>query len=622
MVVIPASWLVGALTMNWLAFTLANFTRNAETGTYTALALGGATCIILLYGSINWKLLTTQIATWRSFTSLEFAYFTGSMALAFFIAWHTLSIKEDMLMIGSSVWSDFGPHLAMIRSFSLGENFPPQYPHFPEGNIRYHFMFQFLVATLELLGMRIDWAFNLPSILSLFSLFLLLYVLAVSITGRRSAGVLTGLFFIFRSSFAFFSFIKDNLANDNPWQSLWDVSLHIGKTEHENWGLWAQNVYANQRHFAFSISVLMLILLSVLPLLQAMVVAQQNQQDGIRARFKIAWLEKQAWWPENWQRALILGLLLGGIGFWNGAVVITSLLILFILTFFCRHRGEFLIIAVLAVALSLLQQHWFIGPGASAVKPDWFFGFLAEHKTITGTLAFYLELLGLFIPLFLISLFGTPKGIKALGLAFISPLIFASLVSLTIDINANHKFIMISVMLSNILIAGLLSKMLFSRDHALSALAVLFGVMLTITGWVDLKTLYNMNQNSYPVAVNDPITVWVRENSQPRDVFLTDWAVLHPVQMAGRPIFYGWPYYAWGAGYDTDSRFLFVKGIYEAENEDDLTKMVHETNIRYIVIDNAVRESKEFRLNERLIGQTFPEVFRDDKDGTRIFEVD
>ncbi len=621
MITLPASWLVGALTMNWLAFALADFSLSTKTGTYIAMVLGGFTCLIVYRRSIALRLLSTLNGSWRSFASLEFVYFIGSIALACFIAMHTLSVKADILQIGHTVWSDFGPHLAMIRSFSLGDNFPPQYPHFPDGNLRYHFLFQFLVATLELLGFRIDWAFNIPSILSLISVFLLLYVLAVSITGRRSAGVLTGLFFIFRSSFAFFTYINDNLANENIWQSLWNVSLHIGKTKNESWGLWAQNVYANQRHFAFSIGIMILVLLAVLPLLRAMLRAQQTGQCSIAHRFKIAWLEKNAWWPQNWQRAIALGLLLGAIGFWNGAVVITTLMILFVLTFFCRHRGEFLIIAVLAVLLSLMQQHWFIGPGASAVKPAWYFGFLAEHKTIIGTLAFYVELLGLFLPLFILSLFGSPKGMKALALAFISPLIFATLVSLTTDINANHKFIMISVMLSNILIASLLSRFLFNRDNALKALAVVFSLILTVTGWVDLKTLYNMNQNSVTMSLNDPITIWVRDNTNPQDVFLTDRVVLHPVQMAGRLIYFGWTYYAWSAGYDINSRFKLVKAIYGAQNADDLLKVIQRTQINYILIDNRVRETREYQLNEDLISQTFLEVFHDDKDDTRIFEV-
>jgi hypothetical protein len=449
-----------------------------------------------------------------------------------------------------------------------------------------------------------------------------LYVLAVAITGQRWVGVLTGVLFIFRSSFAFFTYIKDNLASDNLWQAIWNVSLHIGKTEHESWGLWAQNVYANQRHFAFSICVLIVLLLSLLPLLQTMITARQQANSGFDSGWRTYFVGKDNWWPENWQRAITLGVLLGSIGFWNGAVVITALIILFVLAFFCRHRGEFLVIALLAVILTFLQQRCFIGAGAAAVKPGWYFGFLAEYKTLVGTLAFYLELLGLFLPLFLISVFNTPRGYKVLALSFITPLIFSSLVSLTIDINANHKFIMISVMLSNIFISALIVRFFQSKDNALRVLAITFIMLLTITGLVDLLTLYNMNILSVNVAMNDPITVWVSKNSKPKDVFLTDWAVLHPVQFAGRPIYFGWPYYAWSAGYDTDTRGQIMKSIYSAAKGQELSNIVHGVGINFIVIDDLVRNSQEYRVNEALIAQTFNLVFSDEKDHTFIFRVD
>jgi len=70
-----------------------------------------------------------------------------------------------VMRIGWSVSSDFSTHLAVIRSFSYGSNFPSGYPHFADGNMRYHFMFMFLAGNLEFLGLRLDWAFNLPSIL-------------------------------------------------------------------------------------------------------------------------------------------------------------------------------------------------------------------------------------------------------------------------------------------------------------------------------------------------------------------------------------------------------------------------------------------------------------------------
>lgn len=623
MIQLPTAWLLGALLMNWSTFVLSDLTRNMQSGAWLTLALGTFLCIVLAWQSRSYRIKAQKIVvSWRCLTGLEALYLFFSLVLASFLAWHSLMVKEGVLLIGSTVWSDFGPHLAVIRSFSLGDNFPPQYPHYPDGSIRYHFMFQFMAGTLESLGMRLDWAFNIPSIFSLVSLFLLLYVLAVAITGQRLVGVLTGFLFIFRSSFAFFTHIKENLAGNNLWQSIWNVSLHIGKTEHESWGLWTQNVYANQRHFAFSICVLLVLLLSLLPLLQAQVAAYRQAEPGFSKRIASYFAQKESWWPENWQRAITLGLLLGAIGFWNGAVMITALIILFVMAFFCRHRGEFLMIALLSVLLALLQQRWFIGTGASAVKPSWYFGFLADHKTLAGTAAYYLELLGLFCPLFIVSIFNTPMGFKALALAFIAPLIFASLVALTIDVTANHKFIMIGAMLSNIFIAAFLVRLFQARDNALRVMAGIFTVLLSVTGWVDLLTFYNMNIRKDVIALNDPVTAWISKNTNPKAIFLTDPAVLHPVQFAGRPIYYGWPYYAWSAGYDTDRRKQIMIDLYSSANAEELSHIAHQEGIDYIVIDNAVRNSQEYRVNEGLIAQSLHLVFKNEKDQTFIFSVD
>jgi hypothetical protein len=357
-------------------------------------------------------------------------------------------------------------------------------------------------------------------------------------------------------------------------------------------------------------------------LLQAQVVANRQAPPGFSKKLAGYFAQKECWWPNNWQRAITLGVLLGAIGFWNGAVMITALIILFVMAFFCRHRGEFLMIALLSVLLAFLQQRWFIGTGASAVKPSWYFGFLADHKTLAGTVAYYLELLGLFCPLLIVSIFNTPQGFKALALAFIAPLIFASLVALTIDITANHKFIMISAMLSNIFIAAFIVRLFQTRDNALRVMAGIFTALLTVTGWVDLLTFYNMNIRKDIIAMNDPITAWASKNTNPKAIFLTDPAVIHPVQFAGRPIYYGWPYYAWSAGYDTDRRKQIMIQLYSTSSAEELSRIAHQEGIDYIVIDNAVRNSQEYRVNEALIAQTLPLVFKDKKDQTLIFRVD
>ena len=99
-------------------------------------------------------------------TAGEIVFISAVIGLVSLLMWRTFFVKEGTLYVGLSVFSDFAPHLGMIRSFSLGNNFPTVYSH-----IRYHFMFQFLAGNLEFLGMRLDWAFNLPSALSMISVF-------------------------------------------------------------------------------------------------------------------------------------------------------------------------------------------------------------------------------------------------------------------------------------------------------------------------------------------------------------------------------------------------------------------------------------------------------------------
>ena len=126
-----------------------------------------------------------------------------------FLTWimfYVFYIKDGILYSGFTVFGDYAPHTAMMRSFSLQNNFPTQYPHFGGQDVKYHFMFQFLVGNLEFLGIRLDIAYNAASILALLGFLMLLYSIARRVVGSGKAGALTVLFFFFRSALTFFSF--------------------------------------------------------------------------------------------------------------------------------------------------------------------------------------------------------------------------------------------------------------------------------------------------------------------------------------------------------------------------------------------------------------------------------
>lgn len=136
-------------------------------------------------------------------------------------------IKDGILYSGLTVYGDYAPHTAMMRSFSAGNNFPTQYPHYGGADVKYHFMFQFLTGNLEYLGMRMDFAYNIVSTLSLVGFLMLLYQLALRITGKMCCGVLALFLFFFRSGMAF-SDLYGSISRQGilwkPWKKILPLS--------------------------------------------------------------------------------------------------------------------------------------------------------------------------------------------------------------------------------------------------------------------------------------------------------------------------------------------------------------------------------------------------------------
>lgn len=613
MVFWPAAWLVGTIVLTSMTFLIASASHSMTIGAVSTLVIAGCSLSVMSVSLWRKKQIRHYGGRVRPDPGLELIYSGGAMLIAVFIVFRTLWVEGDALRIGATVFSDFGPHLAVIRSFSEGLNFPPQYPHFPDGTIRYHFMFQFHVATLEVLGLRLDWAFNLPSLFALTSCLMLLYVFAVAVSGSRLVGVLVGVLFVFRSSFAVFTHAAAVLNEPHFWSAFWNPTLHIGATANESWGLFAQNVYANQRHLAFSLGLLWLVLLVVMPLLRA--------RTATPSTWATFWVGSENWWPQQWLRPVVLGLVLGAIGYWNGAVVLAALMILAGIAIVARHRLEFAVIAVLALGLSFGQWQVFAGSSSAAPSAQWLFGFLAEDKTPLGVLRYLIELLGVFLPLWVIGLIIAPRGQRALAVACLFPLIFALSFALTVDINANHKFIMIAVALGNIFVSIVLALGFRHRSFIAKSAAVIGLALLTATGIVDLRTLQILNRGAVLFGFDDPTLAWVRQHTRPGDLFLTHWATLNPVLLAGRPIYYGWPYYAWSAGHPTLARESRFKALYAANDPAQLANDAREEGIHYIVVEWENRQESGYSVNEPVIAKTFPLVFQHPERDIRIYRV-
>lgn len=614
MVFWPAAWVVGTLALGWASFLWAQAAGSILLGSLGSLAVGATVVVLIAVWSIRQRGLRATLGLLpRRPLGVDLAYTLAALLLAAFIAFRTLWVDDGALRVGVTVVSDFGPHLAIIRSFSEGVNFPPQYPHFPDGTMRYHFMFQFHVATLEALGLRLDWAFNLPSMLGLTACLMLLYALAAAMFGSRAVAALAGVLFMFRSSFAVFTHALAQWNKPDFWQAFWNPKVHIGATPNEAWGLFAQNVYANQRHLAFALAVLWLVLIAVLPLLQA----RRSALPTLRG----FWLGRDNWVPENGARAVFLGVLLGAIGYWNGAVVLAALMVLAGVGLVAKHRLEFAIVAALALGLSVWQWSVFAGSASATTGIRWFVGFLAQDKSVGGIARYYVELLGVFIPLFVWAALTAGRVGRALALAFILPLIFASTVVLTVDVNANHKFVMLAVGLANLFVAAVLVAWFRRRAVWSRGLAAVSVVLLTATGVVDLRTLQIMNRSAVAWRFDDPVMEWIRRETPAGAVFLTHWASLNAALLAGRPIYYGWPYYAWSAGHATAARDARFKKLYAAADRDTLVSLARAEGIDYIVVEWENRPGRDYPVNEAMIAASFQLAFQHPERATRIYRV-
>ncbi|MCR5685051.1 MAG: hypothetical protein K6G81_06450 [Lachnospiraceae bacterium] len=636
----PAWFVVGTIMITWTAYigacVFSGFSdKPLIYGDILAFLIAGIIIAVGIYHVVSHRSYRELPGEFLGIKPEEWLLAAAVLALSVLLMYRTLNCDGTDLYIGLSVFSDFTPHVSMVRSFSYMQNFPTQYTVCAGADIKYHFMFTFLVGNLEFLGMRIDHAFNIPSIMGLFGSFMVLYALAVKLTGKRPAGMIACLMFAFRSSGGLLYYLAA-LPKGTVWETLKNASDFVGVTPHEDWGLWNLNVYCNQRHLAFALILLLLIITVYLePLFEAAaritkrlngkatnetnetnveyaVSADQEVSDTF---FGLTFFSKEGWMPVDLKGAVCTGIILGALGFWNGAVLIATVIVLFFLAIFADRRLEYLIIAAIAGALSLIQTKVFIDGSALGMKYQ--YGFLAENPTVFGSIDYLIKLLGL-LPFILIAAFAFSGAAERYVLfAFSTPVIFAFCVSMTPDIAVNHKYIMISVMLLNIFAAGLVCKLFDGKEKVRCVIAVFLILCMTSTGIYDLVVVLRRDrqENSIVTELDNEVTNWIRDNCLSKDLFLTSNIYLagrsdnSRIIMSGASLYDAWQYFGWSAGYDTPFRDSVVAATYSAGNEDYLRSMINEFGFDYIIIDRAVRENQEFDVNESLFDRTLPVVF-------------
>ena len=526
----------------------------------------------------------------------EVLLFLVLLSFSVVIMFKTFNAQGGDLKIASKAWSDFAATIPLVRSFSLGDNFPPQYPIFPGPPIRYHFVFFLLVGLLEKVGFRIDWALNLVSIFSFFFLGLAIYFLAKTLFKKKSVAIISVVLFILNGSFGFLEFFKVHPASINTIKEI------VANTNFSSFGpydgnivsaFWNLNIYTNQRHLGLAYAAFLTLILIVLK-------ASQNPK-GL-----------------TFLKSLILGLAIGLFPFVHTAVFGMMGIALVIFFFLYPHLRQRIFTIGVVAALTALPQFFYMG--SSQVSFPYFDpGYLIEKLTLSNFLNYWFLNLGLVVFLAPIGFLLSGSAQRKIILPFVGLFILGNLFRFSPDMATSHKFFNLFVIGINIFAAFSLTSLWKKGIFGKVLIGTAFFFM-TLSGVIDLFPILNDSYVQIPDYKKSPPARFILENTPTDSIFLNLTFLYDPASLAGRKIYLGWPYFAWGAGYDTDKRHNKMRQILEGTDKDSTCRLLKEEKIDYIEIQRPSLV-EGVSINYPFFDKHFENIFYDSESNTKIYGV-
>lgn len=524
--------------------------------------------VIAIFGQkISWRLILK---------AREIAILLSVVGLSVFLNWRSLGydFSTHEFLVTSAIWGDFSLHLAFIRSFSLGDNFPPQHPFFPGEFSRYQFMFDYAVGLLEAHGLPLVPAYNILSAIAFAGLILLLFELSAVIFPGMMIGILTIFLALFNSTLSFIYLFKEKdffsgLAGIPQLSSLltlgpWDGTPIVS-------ALWNLDVFLNQRHTAFAMAIGIGIFAVFLRYL------------SVGLRIPVPWL-------------FFAGASEGLLLFWSGYLFMISLFLTVVFLLLFKKVKELFWFTIFFL-LFFLPQSIFLsaGPESKSVLEmmSFFPGYLAQEKTGEGIAYFWLLNLGVKFFLLPIAFLVCSFQQKKILLGVMSLFLLGNLLIFHPDPTMNHKIFLVWLFITNVFIAFLLNN--FWRKWWGKILVPPVFFLLVFSGILDFIVIINdpiIKMTDFPA---DPLARWVKKTTSPTSVFLANPDPYTPYTLVGRKLFYGWPTYPAQAGYRTDRREKEFKDLYNLAGGSSLSSLSYfcrraeRKDIDYLVISQEIR---------------------------------
>lgn len=474
----------------------------------------------------------------------------------------TFSVKDGDIVMASKVWSDFGSHIPLIRSFSLGSNFPRvEFPLFPGEPIRYHYLFYLVVGLLEKTGVRIDIALNALSAIGFSALLYLIYKLGNVLFKSRAVGIISVVLFLFNSSLSYLEYFKNggtlggiltivDFPSFGPYREGDIVSA-----------FWNLNIYTNQRHFALASAFLLALVLWVL----------------VKKHVNTRHLHNWALW----------GIGVGLLPFLHSSIFVTTYITLGVIFLLFKEYRKQIFITLSVGFLVALPRTLFLQQGAT-FSPEFVFGYLSKTQGF-NFFEYWFYNLGASLFLVPVGFIVAPIKAKKVFLAFFALFIVGNTIQFSQEMAGNHKFFNTFLMVGNMFSAYALVKIWKKSFLGKVFLPTLF-LLLTLSGIIDFFAIKNDPKYTLTDIPNNRDATWILENTPKDSVFLNTSYLFHPANIAGRKVYLGWPYFAMSLGHDTIARYEKQKEVLASFDKNYICNFLKENNLDYVALDDPKEE--------------------------------
>lgn len=511
--------------------------------------------------------------------------------------WKAFSLSpQGNMLIASKSWSDFAATIPLIRSFSLGDNFPPEYPIFAGSPIRYHFGFYFLVGLVEKVGLPIDIALNTLSALGFALMLFLIYKITTKFFKNTLAGHLAMVFTLFNGSLSFTNFFAKN-----PLSTLTPSQI-VNNTNFPSFGpydgslvsaFWNLNIYTNQRHLAISYAAYLFFIYFILTHTRT--------------------IEKSRIWL-----SIGIGIGIGSFVFVH-SVVFGAMLLATIGAFVTipKIRGKMLVSGVVAFLLALPQIMYM---GNSQVEHAFIkLGYLLTDPTLKEFLVYWFFNLGIFSILIPMAFIFSNIVQKKLFLFFLPYFVIGNFFQFSPEIAANHKFFNLFIIGGNIIVAGFLVNLWTSNKLARALIVTIFPLTI-LSGVIDLFPILNDTKMTIEDIPNNKTAEFIKKHTPKTSVFLNASFLYDPASLAGRKIYMGWPYFSWSAGYNTTKRNVNMTNILDPQNGLAVCRLLNKEGIDYIELQKPT-SLEGMNINYSFFNTNFKKVYFDPDTNITIYGV-